>query len=920
MKKVFLIMFLILATCFMTSCKKKTKTFTVTFMDGEVLLKTEQVEEGKNAVGLTPSKEGYTFTGWSESIENITADVTVYAQFNINTYTVTFKDKDKVLKTETVEHGKNAVGLTPTKEGYTFTGWNTSIENVKSNIITSAVFSINTYTVTFKDGDEVLKTETVEHGKDAVGLTPLKEGYTFTGWSASISNVTSDIIVTANYVINSHTVTFMDGESVLKTENINYGDDLSLVELNKEGYILEGIFADELFSETYDVNAPVVSDLVLYVKFIKTYTLTLFIEGEENSVVVYENTKIEDLEIKEIEERKFVGWYYDSEYKKFAAIKTVIKENLILYAKYIDTVYTVTFETNGGYKIRNQQFSSGKTPEEPMYNPSKLGYEFSHWSLDEEGKEVYNFTQIIRSNFTLYANYVESDYADLLDNLVPDVIDHDIELPTRRDYFEYNWDISDPSLLSYGGVYNPDIVDRVIGVTLTMNVSESEETIMFEKNVTIKKYELKKLVKGDIVVGYTSSWYYSGYSEEVLNTVDVLNISFAYVNADGTLNMNSISKLLTETVGAGHRNGIRVCLSIQGYGEDTKNFSDCAADATLRVKLAKSMVDAVVKYRLDGIDIDWEYPGSYSGRQLVEDRPNYTLLIKEIRKQLDAVNPNHLLTAAIPAGPWGHGNFELEKLVNYFDFINMMSYDLQSPTIGTHHAALYPSSATTTGCSVLETVEAWTNRGVPLDMICLGIAFYGKDVKTRTTKNDGLAQGAITGGTYKNSAFTMACTNYIALIGTTVNYNFDSKACAPYMFNVEKRLFYTYENELSIIYKCEYAKSIGLGGVMIWEIGEDTTNTLITAVAQGMDKKLSDKPYIVGGNETFKVGDEINIKAIKEASDTILNEQLIYTLSDNTIATIDGTSVSFVKSGTVIITASNKDTGFVYGTLTITIE
>ena len=148
--------------------------------------------------------------------------------------------------------------------------------------------------------------------------------------------------------------------------------------------------------------------------------------------------------------------------------------------------------------------------------------------LDEEGKEVYNFTQIIKSNFTLYANYVESDYADLLDNLVPDVIDNDIELPTRRDYFEYNWDISDPSLLSYGGVYNPDIVDRVIGVTLTMNVSGSEETIMFEKNVTIKKYELKKLVKGDIVVGYTSSWYYSGYSEEVLNTVDVLNISFAY--------------------------------------------------------------------------------------------------------------------------------------------------------------------------------------------------------------------------------------------------------------------------------------------------------------------------------------------------------------------------------------------------------
>ena len=131
---------------------------------------------------------------------------------------------------------------------------------------------------------------------------------------------------------------------------------------------------------------------------------------------------------------------------------------------------------------------------------------------------------------------------------------------------------------------------------------------------------------------------------------------------------NDITKLLVETVGAGHRNGIRVCLSIQGYGEETKNFSNCAADNNLRVKLAKSMVDAVIKYRLDGLDIDWEYPGSYSGRGFVEDRANYTLLIKEIRKQLDAVNKDYLLTAAIPAGPWGHNNFDLGELSDYFDY------------------------------------------------------------------------------------------------------------------------------------------------------------------------------------------------------------------------------------------------------------
>ena len=917
MKKTLLIIFIAYIASFMISCKK---TYTVTFKDGETVLKTEEVKKGDSAIGLVPEKEGYTFVKWDKAFDNVTSDLDVNAEFAINTYTVTFKDGETILKTETVNYGESAIGLIPEKAGYKFTGWDKSFNKITSDLDVNAQFTINAYTVTFKDGETVLKTETVNYGESAIGLIPEKEGYKFIGWDKEFNNVTNDLVVNAKFEVITFNVTIYDGGSIYNSLTVNYGDTLQNLNFSKENCLFGGLFTDYAFTDEYDVSEEVLDDLVLYAKFTKTFNLTLFVEDEEIKVTVLENTTVNDLEVKDLPEKKFVGWYYDQEYKQFASIKTVIDSDITLYAKYIAQVYTVKFETNGGNTIKSEQFSSGSIPNEPIYNPSKLGYEFTHWSLDSEGKEIYNFTEIIKSNFTLYANYVETNYDGLLDSIVPDIIDTDIELPIRRDYFEYNWEISDPNLLSYSGIYNPDLVDKEIYVSLTINVLGSEESIMFEKNTIIKKYTLNKLVSGDIVMGYTSSWYYSGYSEEVLNTVDILYISFAYVKEDGTLNINDIKTLLSETVAAGHKKGIRVCLSIQGYGEDTKNFSDCAADSTLRVKLAKSMVDAVVEYRLDGIDIDWEYPGSYSGRSLAEDRTNFTLLIKEIRKQLDAVNTNHLLTAAIPAGPWGHDRYELNKLVEYFDYINMMSYDLQSSSAGTHHSALYPSSAVTTGCSVSETVEVWASKGVPLEKMCLGIAFYGKDIKTRTTKNDGLSQGAITGGTYKNSAFTKACTNYIALIGTTVNYNFDTTACAPYMFNTEKRMFYTYENELSIIYKCEYAKATGLGGVMIWEIGEDTTNTLITAVAQGMGRKLTDKPYIVGGNETFKVGDEIDIKAIKEASDTLLSENLIYTLSDNTIATLNGTKVLFVNTGSLTITASNKETGYIYGTLTIIVE
>ena len=692
---------------------------------------------------------------------------------------------------------------------------------------------------------------------------------------------------------------------------------------NIDGYRFDGWYLDQGYTTVFNITTQIKEELTLFAKLTKVFNVTINYEGSEKTLIVEEGVKIEDLEKIELAEKQFVGWYYDIEFKKFAAVKTVITEDITLYGKYIDKVYTLSFDTDGGYEMKDVKFGSGAIPEAPLLNPSKLGYEFTHWSLDKAGKEVYDFTSVIKEDFTLYANYVETDYAGLLDSIVPDVVDTDIFLPIGEDYLEYNWEISDTSLLSYQGVYNPDLTDKEISIQLTINVKGQEETLMFEKNVKIKKYELKKLVVGDVVAGYTSSWYYTGYSEEVLKTVDILNISFAYVKEDGTLNINDITDMLKETVGAGHKYGVRVCLSIQGYGEDTKNFSNCAADDTLRVKLAKSMVDAVVKYKLDGLDIDWEYPGSYSGRGLAEDRANYTLLIKEIRKQLDAINQDYLLTSAIPAGPWGHERFELDKLVNYFDFINMMSYDLNSSTFGTHHAALYPStisSGTVSGCSVDETLTLWMNKGVPASKICLGIAFYGKDIKTRANSKNGLGASGVTGGKYQNSTYEKVCGTYFSKIGQTVNYNFDYSACAPYMYNTETRMFFTYDNELSIINKCEYAKEKGLGGVMIWEIGEDNTNTLITAVAQGMERLLEGKDIIVGGTNTFSVGDQIVIKAVKEVVDTALKDKLVYNIDNTQVATLDGNTLKLIKEGTVTITVINKETNDVYGTLVIHVK
>jgi uncharacterized repeat protein (TIGR02543 family) len=207
-------------------------TYTVTFKDHDgTTLKTETVNHGSDATAPSnPVRIGYTFTGWDVSFNNVTSNLEVKALYEINTYTVTFKDHDgATLKTETVDHGSGATAPTdPDRIGYTFTGWDVSFDNVTSNLEVKALYEIKTYTVRFKDHDgTVLNNETVNHGSGATApAQPTRIGYTFTGWDVSFNNVTSNLEITALYEINTYTVTFKDHDgATLKTETVDHGSD-----------------------------------------------------------------------------------------------------------------------------------------------------------------------------------------------------------------------------------------------------------------------------------------------------------------------------------------------------------------------------------------------------------------------------------------------------------------------------------------------------------------------------------------------------------------------------------------------------------------------------------------------------------------------------------------------------------------------
>jgi len=121
----------------------------------------------------------------------------------VPTHTVTFADwNNTVLKTQTVNQGSAATAPTaPTREGYTFKDWNVAFNNITSDLTIKAEYTINNYTVTFVNWNStVLRTYFINHGSAATASTaPAREGYTFTGWDADYSNITSNLTVTAVY-------------------------------------------------------------------------------------------------------------------------------------------------------------------------------------------------------------------------------------------------------------------------------------------------------------------------------------------------------------------------------------------------------------------------------------------------------------------------------------------------------------------------------------------------------------------------------------------------------------------------------------------------------------------------------------------------------------------------------------------------
>jgi len=281
---------------------------------------------------------------------------------------------------------------------------------------------------------------------------------------------------------------------------------------------------------------------------------------------------------------------------------------------------------------------------------------------------------------------------------------------------------------------------------------------------------------------------------------------------------------------------LTILVSVGGWLWST-NFSDVSLTRQSRDKFTQSVMDFLTHYKLDGLDIDWEYPGMVgSGHPFrSEDKQNFTLLLKELRSRFDAEEKrtHHRLSLTIAAGASNEflAHTEMSKVQKYVDTVNLMAYDYYEPgsdAITGHHAPLYTPGQDPKKISSDTSVQAFEQAGVSAEKILLGVPFYGHVWGQVADHEHGLFQAG--------SPVPKAYAPYSLIASDMLNHGYtrywDASASAPYLYNPQTAMFISYEDPESLAAKCKYILDHHLGGVMFWDYSGDPTGALLQSIHQ----------------------------------------------------------------------------------------
>ncbi|CUA69068.1 Chitinase 4 [Candida albicans SC5314] [Rhizoctonia solani] len=416
---------------------------------------------------------------------------------------------------------------------------------------------------------------------------------------------------------------------------------------------------------------------------------------------------------------------------------------------------------------------------------------------------------------------------------------------------------------------------QFLTVTITVQAQPKPTSPLAPKPISDKPSH-SNAETGPFVATYFPDWTADEFPPERIDFERFTWIDFAFAVLDENRQLvftsDNSEDILNRLVRAAHAHGSRVKLSIGGW-TGSRYFSDAVSNDVNRHELVRNVIQMYRKFNLDGVDVDWEYPGVQgAGNNQVspQDSAHFLTFLQLLRSQLPKPAKLTAATQVTPfAGPDGRPLKDVSEFAKVLDWILIMNYDIwgASSTPG-------PNAPLRDGChnstqpdaSASASIAAWTAAGFPPNQITLGLPSYGY-VQTSSAKS--LIQRKRTLGKLRvrEDEMRTAGTGFVRVKGEgegddsgqvqfrqlveagalKLNSNgnyvgaggfnrfWDVCSSTPYLVSQNAKQVVAYDDPQSLGMKAAFARGAGLLGVNMFDVHGDTeTWTLTDAIREGL--------------------------------------------------------------------------------------
>jgi len=332
-----------------------------------------------------------------------------------------------------------------------------------------------------------------------------------------------------------------------------------------------------------------------------------------------------------------------------------------------------------------------------------------------------------------------------------------------------------------------------------------------------------------VVLGYYPSWD-KGLPPDKINYAQFTHLCHAFVSADVDGNVKTGGNLPSRDLTTrAHAHGVKVLLSLGGM-DSGDYFCPMLRNREAGEKFINGVVDIIIDYDYDGVDLDWEFPKD------AEDGANLTWMAKRFRALLDERKPGCLVTTAQPGVDWAAKWVDEEALRDVFDYVAVMTYDMHGPWSGHagHNAPLWKDPKDREECLKIKSFPSymgyWSrHKKFKKSQLLVGVPCYGRGFPVTNwyapfTRDE------------KPIHPYVAYRNVGKLLDDGWERHWDSDVEVPWLSKDGVKELISYDDEESARIKGQWAAGNGYAGVFVWEISQDYVDgehAIIRAAAEG---------------------------------------------------------------------------------------